>query len=318
MADWQPGASPEILRLRAEMLAKIRQFFADRNVLEVETPLLARTTATDVYIDSFEVAPPLAGEIENFFLQTSPEYCMKRLLASGSGAIYQICKSFRRGESSRRHNPEFTMLEWYRPDYSMKSLMDEVESLIRQLLNCEAIPRVSYRDLFQQQLQLDPHKIELDELRTIARSRLDIASDPLSRTDYLQLLLAQCIEPLMPPQCFVFDFPVAQAALATIAEDESATPVAKRFELFCGGVELANGYFELTDAVEQRARFEADLEARRMLKLPAYPIDEKLLAAMEQGLPSCAGVALGVDRLVMLAYGVANISEAMSFTTDRT
>jgi len=317
MADWKPGASVKNLRTRAEILANIRQFFANNKVLEVETPLLARTTATDVYIQSLEISNPLNNPAQTFYLQTSPEFAMKRLLGSGSGPIYQICKAFRQGETSKRHNPEFTMLEWYQPGYSMEDLMHEVEQLIDALLAYGPIQRLSYRELFQEHLDFDPHTISLESLKDIANRRFELGSDKLSKTDYLQLLLGKCIEPAMPANCFIYDYPVDQCALAAIENDETGASVAKRFELFCGGMEIANGYLELLDESEQRQRFETDRQKRKSLSLPEYPLDEKLLAALAHGIPPCAGVALGIDRLLMLATGATDIHEVLSFTTDK-
>lgn len=315
MVGWKPGATVDSLRVRAALLAEIRQFFADRQVLEVETPLLARSTATDIYIQSLTTSISMGSSEETFYLQTSPEYAMKRMLGSGVGPIYQICKAFRQAETSSRHNPEFTLLEWYQPGYSMLELMDEVEQLVTQLLNCGKIPRLSYSELFQQILGINPHAVMGDELRAIAESHVELGSKELSDTDYLQLLMTHCIEAQMPKNCFVYDYPVAQCALAQISEDQHGERVAKRFELYCQRMELANGYAELTDPEELRSRFKSDLHARREQALPSYPEDEKLLAAMEQ-LPDCAGVALGMDRLVMIACEATSIDEVISFTTE--
>ncbi|MDA1371932.1 MAG: EF-P lysine aminoacylase EpmA [Proteobacteria bacterium] len=315
MVDWKPGATVDSLRVRAALLAEIRQFFSDRQVLEVETPLLARSTATDIYIQSLSTSISMGSSEETFYLQTSPEYAMKRILGSGVGPIYQICKAFRQAETSRRHNPEFSLLEWYQPGYSMLELMDEVEQLVTQLLNCGKIPRLSYSELFQQILGINPHAVMGDELRAIAESHVELGSKELSDTDYLQLLMTHCIEAQMPKNCFVYDYPVAQCALAQISEDQHGERVAKRFELYCQGMELANGYAELTDPEELRSRFKSDLHARQELGLPIYPEDERLLAAMEQ-LPDCAGVALGMDRLVMIACEATSIEKVISFTTE--
>lgn len=313
MADWRTSASPEILKLRAWMLAEVRRFFAEREVLEVETPLLDTSAVTDVHIQSFEVGTKNNSLKQALFLQTSPEYAMKRMLSAGSGAIYQICKAFRREERTRQHNPEFTLLEWYQPGYSMEALMDEVEALIQCLLQTEALPRFSYRELFQTHLELDPHDITLDELKSRSAGLLEVTGENLDITDYLQLLMSQKIEPRLPPHCFVYDYPSAQAALAVIEKDTEGNSVAKRFELYCGGMELANGYYELTDAVEQRQRFARDQARRRVLGLPEFPVDEMLLAALDSGLPSCAGVALGLDRLLMVLAGESDIGEVLSF-----
>ena len=316
MLNWLPGASAENLRKRAEMLAKIRHFFSDRNVLEVETPLLAHCTVTDVFIQSLRLETKLRGRTETLYLQTSPEYSMKRLLGSGIGPIYQICKAFREGETSTRHNPEFTMLEWYQPGYTMTALMDAVEQLLSVLLGYENISRYSYREVFLEKLDIDPHSISVEDLEVATRKRIDIYDGDLGKSDYLQLLMAHVIEPMLAENFFVYDFPVGQAALAKFEADEMDMTVAKRFELFCEGMEIANGYYELTDADEQRSRFEVDGEKRRKLGLPQYAIDEKLLAALDAGIPQSAGVAVGIDRLLMLLVGSSNIRDVISFTTD--
>jgi lysyl-tRNA synthetase class 2 len=316
MLDWRTSASPEILKLRAWMLAEIRRFFAEREVLEVETPLLDTSSVTDVHIQSFEIGAETNSLQQALFLQTSPEYAMKRMLSADSGAIYQICKAFRREERTQQHNPEFTLLEWYQPGYSMQALMDEVEALIQCLLKTEALPRFSYGQLFQTHLDLDPHGITLVELKSRSAGLLEITGDNLDATDYLQLLLSQKIEPHLPPHCFVYDYPSAQAALAVVENDSEGNAVAKRFELYCGGMELANGYYELTDAAEQRQRFERDQNRRRALGLPEIPVDEMLLAALDSGLPNCAGVALGLDRLLMVLAGKSDIGEVLSFPSS--
>tara|TARA_B110000438_G_scaffold257844_1_gene266190 strand:- start:662 stop:1618 length:957 start_codon:yes stop_codon:yes gene_type:complete len=318
MDNWKPTAQLESLQIRAELLIKIRKFFFERNVLEVETPLLARTTATDVHIQSLEVLSVDSVLGTKFYLQTSPEFAMKRLLSAGSGAIYQICKAFRQGEVSKIHNPEFTMLEWYQPGYSQSDLINEVESLISAVLPIQAIPKLSYREVFQQQLGFDPHNIPFKKLNSFAAEHIDVGKQQLGQTDLLQLLMDAIIVPHLPENIFVYDFPVNQCALAAIKKDSDGQEVAKRFELFCSGMELANGYYELTDSNEQESRFEVDRNKRRELGLPEYPLDSKLIAALDYGLPNCAGVAIGVDRLCMLAAGYTEISQVISFTTDKT
>jgi elongation factor P--(R)-beta-lysine ligase len=314
MTHWKPAATIEVLRRRDDLLSRIRRFFSERGILEVETPLLASSTATDLYIQSLAVS---MTEGQVYYLQTSPEFAMKRLLAAGSGPIYQISKAFRQDERSLQHNPEFTLLEWYRPGFSMQQLMDEVEQLLLSVLGGERLARFSYRDLFQQELGIDPHQLSADELRQFAQRHINIKATDLSATDYLQLLMNQCIEPALPVRCFVYDYPVAQAALARIETDASGQAVARRFELYVNGMELANGFFELTDAAEQRARFEADLRERARLGLPLYPIDENLLAALAAGIPDCAGVAVGIDRLLMAAENISDIREVLVFPTDQ-
>lgn len=312
MADREHPALPESLKLRASVLAEVRRFFADRAVMEVETPLLGTSTVTDVHLQSFEVRTHDPSQLP-LFLQTSPEYAMKRLLAAGSGPIYQIAKAFRSGERSRLHNPEFTLIEWYRPGFSLADLMDEVEQFIMRLLCRQKIPRYSYRELFRKHLNLDPHTITLQELQRHSDELIDVRGADLDATDYLQLLMDQKIEPRLPDKCFVYEYPEAQAALSVVAPDADGVPVAQRFELYVDGMELANGYFELADAAEQRARFERDLARRQQLGLPAVPVDEELLAALEAGLPSCAGVALGLDRLLMVLGQNRDISDVISY-----
>ena len=313
MVDWRTSASQENLKLRAWMLAETRRFFAERGILEVETPLLGASSVTDVHLQSFEIGAENNSLSNPLFLQTSPEYAMKRMLSSGSGPIYQICKAFRREESTRQHNPEFTLLEWYRPGFSMEDLMDEVEALVRHILKTDTMPRFSYGELFQDKLGIDPHNISLSELEARSAGMLQVSGENLDATDYLQLLMNQQIEPGLPPYCFVYDYPCDQAALAVIEDNAQGIAVAKRFELYCDGMELANGYFELTDAAEQRRRFEQDLARRRSLSLPEIPVDEQLLAALEAGLPACSGVALGMDRLLMVLAKSKSIADVLSF-----
>jgi lysyl-tRNA synthetase class 2 len=317
MVDWKPSASLQNLQQRANVLAKIRRFFYERDVLEIETPLLASSTVPDVYIESIAAEVVEGSSSRRNFLQTSPEFFMKRLLASGSGSIYQIAKAFRQEEKGSRHNIEFTLLEWYRLSYSLDQLMTELEQLVQEVLGCGPISRFSYREIFQQHLQIDPHETSLEELQQLASTEIDLSGGDLSKTDYLQLLLSNCIEPKLPPYCIIYDYPKEQAALATLAADEHGVIVAKRFELFGHSMELANGYFELSDAAEQRARFEKDNAARKEKGLQTHDADEKLIAALESGLPSCSGVAVGVDRLLMLLVGAKNISEVISFDSER-
>lgn len=312
----------QTLKLRAELLATVRNFFAERGVLEVETPLLSKHTVSDVNLASFPVIarPSSVSDSGKRFLQTSPEYAMKRLLAAGSGPIYQICKAFRQEgdeEGSRQHNPEFTMLEWYRPGFDLDQLMTEASELVQRMLHCGAIPRLSYAELFAEHLQINPHTIEEAALQKLTREKIALGSTELDNNDCLQLLMNQVIEPELPQYCIVHDYPVGQAALAEIVENEQGVRVARRFELYAGGMELANAYQELTDAVEQRRRFEADQRTRQQRGLPINPIDENLLAALEHGLPPCSGIALGLDRLLMVAAGEKNISAVLAFDHDR-
>ena len=309
--DWQPTAALETLRLRAELLARIRGFFDSRGVLEVETPVLGHATVTDPYIESVR-----AGDL---FLQTSPEYAMKRLLAAGSGPIFQICKAFRAEESGSRHNPEFTMLEWYRPGFDHHDLMDEVDLLLNAVVGTGDAERETYEALFQRHVGANPHSADAAELERAA-SALSVSvasSSSLSREDWLNLLMAHVIEPQLGEKApvFVYDYPVDLAALARIRPGEP--PVAERFEVYFRGTELANGYHELTDAREQRERFKRDLEKRRALGVDDVEPDERLLAALEAGVPASAGVALGLDRLVMVAASARSLRDVLSFPSDR-
>lgn len=316
MINWKPSASASMLAARASLLAQIRKFFAQRNVLEVETPVLAAATVSDLHIQSWKTENSWGQNNQSLYLQTSPEYAMKRLLASGSGAIYQLAKAFRFEERSNRHNPEFTLLEWYQPGYSLSGLMDEVEALLALVTPVTDIQRFSYREIFQKNLDIDPHQISTPDLEALAKCEISLVAEGLSRTDYLQLILSQIIEPNMRGNWFLYDYPEGQAALAQVKTDSAGIKVAQRFELFCSGMEIANGYFELTDPAEQRRRFESDLEKRQQANRSSVPIDENLIAALESGLPDCAGVALGVDRLLMIATGAKSIDEVISFTTD--
>lgn len=316
--DWAPTATLQALRLRARLLTRARDFFAARGVLEVETPILGASTATDPHIESLRTS--VGGSAR--FLQTSPELFMKRLLAAGSGPIYQITKVFRDGESGARHNPEFTILEWYRPGLDHHGLMDEVDQFLQVVLGCAASARDTYEEVFRRWVGADPHRVGAPELQSRAEALglRAVSSSGFSREDWLHLLMAEAIEPhlgLERPD-FVYDFPLELKALARIRKGEGGTPnVAERFEVFVQGVELANGYHELTDASEQRERFLADLQSRRTLGRAEVPLDERMIAALERGLPPCAGVALGFDRLVMIAADASDIGSVISFSDDR-
>jgi lysyl-tRNA synthetase class 2 len=321
MTDWRPSASPETLLIRARLLQRIRAFFQAREVLEVETPLLSRAAVTDPHIESFVVQDPQRGMPR--YLHTSPEFAMKRLLAASSGSIYQVCKVFRQGEAGRQHNPEFSMLEWYRLGFDHQQLMTEVDDLLRELLDgylaLTDTLQLSYRDAFQRYAGLDPLTASIPELQATVRQRgIDVIGLDQSHKDpWLDLLMTHVVEPALPQDCpvFIYDYPASQAALARIRQEEH--PVAERFELYLGGMELANGFHELTDAVEQGQRFETDLASREEMGLPRVPVDDRFLAALESGLPACAGVALGIDRLVMLAAGVKSISDVLTFDDQR-
>jgi len=318
MSDWPPTAPLANLRRRAEIVDAVRRFFADRGVLEVETPLLGAAAATDLHLASIP-ATLAAPAPHTRWLQTSPELHMKRLLAAGSGPIWQLGKAFRDGEAGRRHNPEFTILEWYRPGWDHHALMDEVEALLVAVLGpfAAAAERVTYRDAFARYAGADPFA-GAAELRERAHA-LGIASDELGDQPepWRHLLLATTVEPRLGRGrvTFLHDFPAAEAALARVRP--GIPPVAERFEAYVEGVELANGYHELADADEQARRFAADLAARHERGLPAVPADARLLAALRSGFPDCAGVALGFDRLVMLALAVDDIAQVIAFPADR-
>lgn len=311
MSDWRPGAARSLLAQRAALLGRIRSFFAERDVLEVETPLVGNATVTEPALASLA----LAGAPHRF-LQTSPEYAMKRLLAAGAGPIFQLCKAFRADERGRYHNPEFTLLEWYRPGFDHHALMTEVAELLVLCLGHRAWRKVSYRELFREHLAVDPHRAPLTELAALARDRLAIGDTGLDRDGWLDLLFSHCIEPVLTGTVCVHAYPVSQAALARIGEADGE-PVAERFEFFVDGVELANGFHELTDAREQARRFAADNAVRRRRGLPAVAADRRLLAALEAGLPPCSGVALGVDRLLLVAAGAGSLAEVLAFDWDR-
>lgn len=322
MESWQPTASIANLHLRAQILRKIRDFFAQRHVLEVETPILSHCATTDPYLVSFvtQYHPAAHTLPQDLYLQTSPEFAMKRLLAAGSGAIYQICKTFRNEESGALHNAEFTMLEWYRPEFDHHALMDEVDELLQYILQYPKAQRFTYQQIFSHFLSINPHKISAHELANFANQRGlpdVIGFDHTDRDGWLQLLMTHFIEPSLgkTQPVFIYDFPASQAALAKIRQDEFA--VAERFEVYIKGIELANGFHELTHAGEQQKRFLADNEKRRLLNLPQMPIDQHLLAALTSGMPTCAGVALGVDRLIMLAANAKALVDVMSFDVER-
>ncbi len=323
--EWRPAAGLEVLRLRARLLAMVRGFFAERGVMEVDTPILSSAAVTDPHLDSFATVyagPGTGGPV--LYLHTSPEFPMKRLLAAGSGCIYQIAKVFRNGEAGRLHNPEFSLLEWYRLGFDPLRLIAEVAELVTLLLRdripLQAPEYLSYGAVFERYLGLDPHTATVAELAACATAqalRAPPGMPPDDPTPWLDLLLSHCIEPRLGQGrlSFIYDYPAAQAALARIRPDRP--PVAERFELYLDGIELANGFHELTDAAEQRRRFERDNRRRAARQLPPLPVDERLLAALEFGLPDCAGVALGLDRLLMIAAGKTCLRDVLSFPLER-
>ncbi|MGY5451929.1 elongation factor P--(R)-beta-lysine ligase [Agarivorans sp. MS3-6] len=318
---WQPSASIELLRLRASIVTQIRGFFSQRNVLEVDTPALSQACVSDVHLHSFSttLTGPAAPHSMSLYLQTSPEFHMKRLLAAGSGCIYQIAKAFRNEESGRFHNPEFTMLEWYRLGFNHFDLMDEMEQLIDLVLGCGPAERISYIDAFQQYIGIDPLRSSHAQMVAAADTFgvADLVRNERNRDTILQLLFGLGVEPKIGQQqpCFVYHFPASQAALAKISTEDPQ--VAERFELYYHGMELANGFHELTDANEQAERFAKDQRYRERHGLTAASVDQHLLAALAAGLPDCAGVALGIDRLLMLALKQNHIQKVQSFSIER-
>lgn len=322
VGDWAPTAAIDLLRARAAMLARIRAYFAAQGVLEVQTPVLSAAAVSDPQIESIEAAPARGPRL---FLQTSPEYPMKRLLAAGLGDSYQVCPVFRDGESGRLHNPEFTMIEWYRLDFGAAEMQHDVDRVLRvACADIRIFPpsrSVSYRAALRDACGIDCVVSSVAEMRAAATQRgLEPArADGWGRDDWLDLLMGAVVGPTLGHDAPVFleDYPPSQAALARLKRAEDGTQVAERFELYVGGLELANGFRELGDAVEQRRRFEQDQNMRRARGLPVRPIDERLLAALNHGLPDSAGVALGFDRLVMAAHRLPAVEAAMAFSAPR-
>ncbi|WP_172561703.1 elongation factor P--(R)-beta-lysine ligase [Vibrio furnissii] len=320
-SEWMPTASIEQLKQRAALLSRIRQFFAECDVLEVDTPAMSHATVTDVHLHTFQtqfVGPGYATG-RHLHLMTSPEFHMKRLLAAGSGSIYQMAKAFRNEENGRYHNPEFTMLEWYRVGFDHHDLMDEMDALLQMTLQTGASERLTYQQAFLTVLGVCPLEGSMAELKQAAASLglSDIAEPETDRDTLLQLLFSMGVEGNIGQHvpAFVYDFPASQAALAKINPNDAR--VADRFEVYFKGIELANGFHELDNPREQLARFEADNAKRIDMGLAPQPIDYHLIAALEAGLPACAGVALGIDRLIMLALGEDHIDKVTAFPFPR-
>ena len=319
--DFKPTCDIQALKARAKLYRQIRQFFIERDVLEVETPILSQAGVTDVHLASVQAQRHLHGKKQTHYLQTSPEFAMKRLLASGSGAIYQICKVFRDDEHGRKHNSEFTMLEWYRPQFSLKDLMLEVTDLLNVVLAerfAEVRPTVlSYKHAFIDRLDLNPLQATLQQLKDAAHRvglNLDLGDDRLA---YIDLLFSHMVEPSLgfDTPVFLTDFPPELASLAKTKLDEDGELVAARFELYIEGLELANAYDELIDAEVLRSRFQADNAEREKLGLHVMPIDEYLLAALPN-MSECAGIALGIDRLLMVVMNQVKLEKVITFPAD--
>jgi len=323
-AHWRPSADFDALRLRARLNAEIRAFFAARAVTEVETPVLSRAGNTDPNIASFslEFSGRLDGAPRTRWLRTSPEFALKRLLAAGFGDCYELGRVFRDGEAGGRHNPEFTMLEWYRLGWDHRRLIGETAELVRAalaLVGREASLReIAYRELYRERLGLDPFAASDEELRAALG---EVVIDPagLERDDWLDLLMTHRLQPQFrrDEMLAVRDYPASQCALARVRADADGIEVAERFELYLGPLELANGYHELSDAAEQGARFDRDRGVRAQRGVAAPPRDEALLAALAAGFPDCAGVALGVDRLLMALLDSARIADTVAFDFAR-
>lgn len=318
---WQPSAPLSHLIKRARILQKIRQFFYDRNITEVETPILSQAAVTDVHLDSFHTqynAFPNVSQCKTLSLITSPEYHMKRLITAGIGPIYQITKCFRNEATGRYHNPEFTLLEWYRPGFEMTDMIDEVDALLKTILQCKSAERISYQDLFYQHLGYNPLTVSEKALyQKVESLHLGFECTTSDRDNLLQFLFTFGVEPHIGQDrpIAVYGFPATQAALAEIYHDDPR--IAKRFEFYYKGVELANGFKELTCAKEQRSRFENDNQLRAVRGLPQQHLDEYFLSALDAGMPETSGVAVGVDRLIMLAMRANQLSDVLSFNVER-
>ncbi len=320
MCAWKSGAAAEALKRRAGLLGQVREFFKCRGVLEVETPIISRFPTLDLHLESFSLRTGFDHSLS--YLITSPEYHMKRLLCTGIGSIYQIGKAFRREESGSLHNPEFTIIEWYRDGWDHWQLMEEVELLLDDLLNCGLADRTSYGETFDRCLGISPSDVTLDHFKRICSDKKMSPPDSLTKADvstdeWLDYLMGIVIAPglgLEKP-VFIYDYPASQANLARIHPDNS--DIALRFELYFKGMELGNGFFELKDPDQQKSRFINENTLRKKAGKPELPIDDRLMAALKNGLPDCAGVAMGFDRIVMLALNKKSIDDVIGFSWDR-
>ncbi len=323
ISNWQPKCSVELMHLRAKVLHQIRDFFYTNHVLEVETPILCHSAGTDPYIEHF-TSYHLAGEKKmGLFMQTSPEFAMKRLLSTNTESIYQICKVFRQGESGRLHNPEFTMLEWYRVSYNLQQLMDDVEHLLSQLLPddrfSEKAQRICYQDVFAEFTGLDALQFDLSLYQSAAETLGFPEAASLCATDHavwLDFLFSYCVQVNLGKTglCMVYDYPASLPSLARLKPDNSL--IVERVEVFIQGIELGNGYFELTDVKEQIRRFEQDNLLRESNGSVFIEMDKRLLAAMQSGLPDCSGIAIGLDRLLMIIAQKSSIDEVLTFSFE--
>lgn len=306
-AGWAPRAALDTLKARADLYRAVRVFFDARQVLEVDTPVLSRHATVDRHIDSFSTADARG------WLQTSPEFAMKRLLCAGSGAIWQMAKVFRAEEAGRFHNPEFTLLEWYRVGFDHHALMNEVEALLRAAgVTGPTFARMSYREAFERHAGIDPFTASVDALKALPEA--EAFADETDRDVLLDLWMSHRVGRRLGrgTPCFIYDFPASQAALSRVVDGR-----AQRFELFWDGLELANGFWELRDAGEQHRRFKIEQAWRASRGLPAPPLDAHLISALDHGLPDCAGVALGLDRLLMRLLQLETLGDVLAFPADR-
>lgn len=319
--NWRPNADIKTLKLRAEIISKIRYFFKKNEVLEIDTPVMAHAPVTDPYLQALEITPEYNSQ-KKLYLQTSPEYAMKRLLAAGSGCIYQICKAFRDEPSGPQHNIEFTMLEWYRVGFNYINLIQEIMDLLNQISSWPKAQIKSYQEIFEEFFNINPHIILKKDLIEIAKKNNCypiIGLDKPTKDDLLMLLFSKKIEPKFANDnpIFIIDYPASQAALANtkiINSKNYKYKIALRFELYYKGIELANGYDELISPEILLNRFENDLKNREEQNLPKVPIDYKLLEAMQNNqMPKCSGVALGLDRLIALILNKKQISQVITF-----
>jgi elongation factor P--(R)-beta-lysine ligase len=313
--SWQPSASLPALQQRARLYQLVREFFLSRQVLEVDVPVLNQYATVDPFIDSLQTQ--VLGRTE--YLQTSPEFFLKRLLAAYQHDIYYLGKAFRQGERGRRHRPEFTMLEWYRVGWTEQRLIAEVNELLALFFPEKSYTHYTYRDAFYHTLSVDPHTSTAKELQQCAvdsiNGEVDAGLMGSDRNTLLDLLFTHCVEPELPLGVVsISDYPASQAALAKVAKDTQGQLVAKRFEIYVDRIELANGYWELNDGAEQQLRFEQNIAYRRAHNLPILPSDQSLVDALSEGnMPDCAGVALGIDRLLMCWLETNDISDVVSF-----
>ena len=318
---WQPSCSIELLQKRARMLNCIRAFFLERNVLEVETPLLSHACGTEPQLDFFTTIFEFAKP-EKLFLQTSPEFAMKRLLAAGSGSIYQICKAFRNNEVGQFHNPEFTILEWYRVGFDLNDLMDEVEGLFAELseYKFESPKRIFYAEIFEHYTGLNALVFSFETYSAFAiqhEIQEVITFCGKNHAIWLDYLFSFFVQPHLGENglCLIYGYPACQSALARLNQDNSL--VADRFEVFLNGIELGNGFYELSDSIEQNRRFNNEIQLREREDLPKVVKDKRLLAALKSGLPDCSGIAIGLDRLLMILVEAETISDVLSFDIER-